>query len=258
MNWHEVQTTFATAVRDPALKVPDSVGKTRGQPSLKRFNVYRNNGVVSLTGVLSATYPVVAELVGEEFFAAMARGFIDHDPPTSPVMLFYGQGFPVYIEAFEPAASLPFLADVARVEWAWGQAYHAADQVPCAIEDLQALAPDKLATVQIELHPSLHLLHSGWSAISIWSAHQLEGQARQDAMAAISPAPEHGLIVRPGLDVDVQRTAGEVTEVLKALQNGATLGEAAEQASIDGVEAFGSLLNYIFSIGAVGGFRQRL
>lgn len=252
MNWPETQAAFATALRDPDLSVPAAVGpRTDGVP-LARFNVYRNNTAVSLAEAMADTYPVVRELVGEAFFTALAGAYVAQNAPASPVLIHYGGDFPEFIERFEAAATLPFLADVARVEWAWLQAYHAADRAPIGAEALQSVDPDKLDGARLTPHPSLSLLRSEWPAISIWSAHQGDdAQAREAALAELGQTGECGLIVRPEFEVDVQLVQPALWRLAAALHDGATLGAAAETLEADDAEQFGGMLGYIFTTGLV-------
>ncbi len=252
MNWRETQAVFATALRDPTLDVPNAVGPRDHRAPLARFNVYRNNTAVSLTEAIADSYPVVHELVGDEFFAAMARAYVDQNVPASPVLIHYGGNFPAFIERFEPAAALPFLADVACVEWAWVQAYHAADCARINAEVLQSIEPDMLDQACLELHPSLHLMQSDWPAISIWSAHQIdEPEARQAALGQLAQSGEHGLIVRPEFEVNVELVQPAVWQLLTALRDGASLGVAADTLEADEIVHFGGMLGYIFATGAV-------
>jgi hypothetical protein len=94
---------------------PGLTAWNRSDPA-RRFAVYRNNVMVSLIDALADSFPVTQALVGEEFFRAMAGVFARAHPPRSPVMAHYGDGFAGFIEDFQPAASLPYLADVARLE----------------------------------------------------------------------------------------------------------------------------------------------
>jgi len=252
MSWRELQSAFAAAVRDPAQAVPDAVGPRETQPPIARFNVYRNNSAVSLTEAMADSFPVVAELVGEEFFTAMARAYVAGNLPASPVLLHYGGLFPEFIEAFEPAAALPFLADVARVEWAWTQAYHAEDRDSIGAGALQSIDQERLDSARLELHPSVQLPQSDWPAASIWSAHQISGaDARQAALQQITNAGECALIVRPEFEVNVQLIEASIFRLLKSLGGGATLGQAAGDLDEDDMQQFGGMLGFIFSTGAV-------
>ena len=93
----------------PGLAAPDPSEIAR------RFAVYRNNVQHGLTRALAARFPVVEQLVGAEFFAAMARVFIAGAPPSHPVLLHWGEAFPAFLESFPPVGHLPWLADVARL-----------------------------------------------------------------------------------------------------------------------------------------------
>ncbi len=121
----------------------------------RRFAVYRNNVMVSLIDALADTYPVTQALVGEEFFRAMAGVFARSRPPRSPVMAHYGEGFAGFIEDFQPAAGLPYLADVARLELLRVQAYHAADAAAVPAEEIALLLADagRLAQARFSFSP---------------------------------------------------------------------------------------------------------
>lgn len=252
MSWRDIQNEFATALRDPAREVPAAVGPRNQGVGSARFNVYRNNTVFSLTEAIGETYPVVRALVGDEFFKAMARAYVDAHAPKSPVLIYYGDSFADFVEAFEPAQSLPFLADVARVEWAFLRAYHAADQDSITSDALQAIPPEELHTSRLSLHPSLQLIQSEWPVVSIWSVHQIDDlDARQTALSQVEQNGEFGMIVRPEFEVNVQLVQPAILQLLSSFRSGATLGDAAESLAADDMEDFGGMLGYIFSTGAV-------
>lgn len=250
MSWHERQSAFASALRDPEHRVPAGIAKSAQALSTKRFNVYRNNIAVSLTEVLAASFPVVRQLVGEEFFMGMAHAYAGAHPPKSPVMLAYGGDFAGYIAAFEPARSLPFLADVARVEWAWNTAYHAADCAPVAIPALQAVPPEVLGRVRLRLHPSLQILSSDWPAMSIWHCHQT-GEDPASAMQQLEPRPECAIVVRPAYEVDVRLIPAAAWVFYVALHDGATLAEATEELAEADQADVAAMLQLLFTSGSV-------
>lgn len=105
---------------------PASPPPTRPRPRA----AYRNNVAVSLGQALGRRFPVIQRLVGDEFFAALARAYLAADPPRSPVLMEWGAGFADFLAGFRPLAGWPFMADVARIEWARGLAFHAADAPP--------------------------------------------------------------------------------------------------------------------------------
>jgi hypothetical protein len=217
-----LQAEFAASLLRTHLTAPHGIAVRPGADPEKRFAIYRNNVVVGLVRALESRFPVVKRLVGEEFFRDMAQAFVTEDPPRSPVLFRYGSTFPDFIAGFPPATGVPFLADVARLELARGRAYHAADARPLPREDFSALDADKLAVTGARLHPSVELLTSPYPIVSIWRAHQEEGEPHLSSWQ-----PEAALVVRPGLDVEVHLLPAGGYQFLTALSQGASLARAA-------------------------------
>lgn len=218
------QQIFAAALLDPDAAVPAGVVGPGGEPDARRFAVYRNNVMVSLTEALAARFPVCERLVGGEFFRAMARVFVAASKPQSPLLMAYGDDFPDFIGDFAPAEAVPYLADVARLEVAWGQAYHAADAVALDAGALGSLSQDRIAGARLNLHPSTRLVRSPHPVASIWQAHQADAPA----FAAEDWCPEDVLVVRPDGDVLMHRLPGGGFAFINALLECRTLMEAAE------------------------------
>src|SRR5690242_20705887 len=136
---------FSESLLDPGRVIPSTVAGPAGKAAIKRYNVYRNNVTVSLIDALAATYPAVQRITGVEFFRAMARFHVRATPPSSPLLFEYGRDFPTFIEGYEHAQDMPWLADTARIERAWLDAYHAADLPPLSPDVLAAVPSDRLA-----------------------------------------------------------------------------------------------------------------
>src|SRR5512146_2798388 len=128
----DAQADFADALLSTASPTPDGIRGARRGRAERRFAVYRNTVAASQIEALAARFPVVKRLVGEEFFRAMAHEFVAQHPPRSPLLFQYGESFADFIDDFAPAAPLPYLADMARLEYLRGRAYHAADAEPLA------------------------------------------------------------------------------------------------------------------------------
>jgi hypothetical protein len=221
-----LQADFARAVLDAEADVPTPLlRKAAGTPS-RRFGVYRNNVYASLIDTLAARFPVTARLVGEAFFRAMARVHVETAPPRSPVLLRYGAGFADFVAGFPPASAVPYLADVARLEWAWHAAYHAADAVPLSLAAL-AEATGDAGCATFTLHPSLHIVRSPYPVVTIW---QLAAREGEDEPARLPAEGEDALVVRPELDVEVRRLPVGGADFVHALKSGATLLSAADKA----------------------------
>lgn len=195
----ELQAEFTAALFDRGHALPVDVTDRHGaRRPTRRFNIHRNNVFGCLTDLLLAYFPVVARLVGAEFFFAMAREFVRESPPRSPVLSRYGGRFPVFIQKFPPARDLPYLVDIARLEWLRQRAYHARDQVPIAADDLAAIPARHVPDVTFELHPSVGLVVSRYPVVTIWQTNRHDAEVRP---ISLDGGGEAALIVRPQLEV---------------------------------------------------------
>mgnify|MGYP000200477780 CR=1 FL=1 len=215
---------FRAAVFDPARERPEEITGPRGKKAAKRFNVYRNNVVQSLVNVLVDYFPATGRITGDSFFRAMAREFVRAHPPSSPLLFLYGQEFPAFMETFEPARSIPYLADVARIERAWLTAYHAADIDPLAPATLGEVPPEKLAETVFTPHPATGLVRSPFAVFDIYDANR-----NAETVGAIEIGrPQSVLVTRPGFDVAVTALPDGDDAFFASLIGGGMLGEAAE------------------------------
>ena len=126
----ELQLGFAAAVLDDAGDGFARHIRAAGLTGARRLQIYRNNVALNLTGALEAAYPVVRRLVGEEFFRYAAARYIARHPSRSGDLHEFGESFPAFLETFGPVAGLVYLPDVARLEWAIHQVFHAASHPP--------------------------------------------------------------------------------------------------------------------------------
>lgn len=221
MSLEQTIDAFAQALADPARAAPAQTMGREGGPDARRFAVYRNNVAASLIAAIEARFPVTRRLVGDVFFRAMARAFVACNKPRTPVILHYGGDFPDFVAAFEPARELAYLADVARLESAWVDAYHAADETPLPLAALAAIEPEKLGDLKFTFHPAARLLRSDHPAASIWAGHQGEEvKPPQDWRG------EETLVTRPEADVLMRILPAGGFAFADALRRGATLGEA--------------------------------
>ncbi|SFK01117.1 DNA-binding domain-containing protein [Methylocapsa palsarum] len=220
------QNHWAQALLDPAGAPPPGVARQAGTAPDRRFAVYRNNVMVSLTGALAARFPAVKRIVGDEFFDSAARAFASKNPPRSPLMMTYGEEFPDFIARLDAASAVPYLADVARLEAARTRAYHADDAAPLTAADLAGVSQETLFDLRFVLHPSLELVASRFPVVTIWAMN-----AGDLELAEITDwSGETALIVRPALDVEVRRPPPGAAAFLASLAAGDRLGDAAAAA----------------------------
>jgi hypothetical protein len=137
-----------------------------------RLGIYRNHAFATLGAVLEGTFPVVCRLVDRRFFAFAAHEYLRGHPPRSRCLVEYGADFADFIAGFEPCKDLPYLADVARFEWALNIAAMTGEARPLPIETLAGVPPEKAAYLGLRLQPSLSYLLSSWPIDAIWQAHQ--------------------------------------------------------------------------------------
>ena len=228
---------FAAGLLAPASRPPAGLKVPAGADVAHRFGVYRNNVIAGLIKALAERFPVVEALVGEDFFRVMARIYVIANPPRSPLMFRYGENFPSFIKHFPPAASVPYLADVARLEFLRGEAYHAADAAPVEPRHFAKFPTESLLAMRLTFHPSMRLLASPFPVVSIWRAHQ------EDANPAVAEwRPEVALVARPELEVELHRVPTSTISFLTELVEGRSIGEAsaiaAEDPSFDPASAF--------------------
>jgi hypothetical protein len=218
-----MEAAFAAALLDPDAAVPGGVVDPFGRPSPKRFSVYRNNVASSLTRALEAAFPTVRKLVGDEFFAAMAGVFLRAHPPRSRMMMLYGDELPGWLEGFPPVARLGYLPDVARLDQAMRESYHAADSEPLPEDVFQRLLGGDIAGLRLRLAPSLRLVRSRYPVQSVWAATFESGPRPQ-------PGAEAALVLRPLFDPRPHRLSAADGAFVEALLGGQTLGQSLDEA----------------------------
>ena len=235
----ELQARFAAhLLAPPGPEAPadlTAVVAPGGAPAEERLAVYKNNVHARLVEALDAAFPAVARLVGPDFFRYAAQEFIARRPPRSPVLAEYGAGFPEFLARFAPAASVPYLADVARLEQLYLEAYHGAEATPVAADTFAAALADPRAA-SIALHPSARLMTSRHPVSRIWELNR-----RPDFPAGRTQIPGNAewlLVIRPHATVEVRRLGRGAHAVLAALAADGSLaaslaaGIAAEPAAV--------------------------
>ncbi len=216
---HEIQRDFSRYLLGGA---PDRVAAAilhdRLEPA-RRAQVYRNHLRISLTEALAATFPVVARLVGPDYFAAAVRRYVAAHPPRQPVLAEYGEDFPAFVETLPNAPA--YLGDVARMEWAINLSLHAPD---VAALDADSLRGAPLQGMHLMPHPASRLLVSAYPVHGIWAANQpgadgavdlVEGgvalliwRRGADTMFRTLEKPEHRFIAALFAGAELNRAAG--------------------------------------------------
>jgi hypothetical protein len=195
----------------------------RGSPET-RLSIYRNNSLANLRAALREVYPVILRLVGKDFFDHTATRFILAHPSRSGDLNDYGDGFGEFLATFPPAAELPYLCDVARLEWAREKAHYAADHPPLDLTRLATVAAERYGELRFKLHPAASLLNSEYPLLRIWETNQ-PGYSGDDHVDLGSGGVQL-LVTRRGLDVVNESLTAAESALLCALANGQTLDAA--------------------------------
>lgn len=218
----EFVAAFDASLRGAAL--PHGVTATSPDEVEQRFAVYRNNVAVSLTEALARRFPVIERLVSPAFFAAMARVYSETHRPTSPVLHEWGDSFAAFLDSFPPLAGYPYMADVARIEYARGIAFHAADARPARADSFVGADP---AQLRLRLHPSVQVLRLGHPGVSIWRRNQPGAAPDAHTLAG----SEIALILRdPAFNVPVHAITTGDAVMIEQIRLGSPLTTAAEAA----------------------------
>lgn len=229
--------TFEQSLTDYIFSEPEigelsSAIKTYPEDELNaRLAIYRNNVYASLLSAMSDLYPAVVRTVGDNFFNASTRIYLSQHPPRSANLITLGQDFPEFLETFAPAESLPYLPDVARIDLACHQAYHAEDAEPLSARDFAALDISVLSGCGVNIHPSARLISSRYACFSIWN---LSGDSQSEVNA---DNPESVLVIRPEMEVNTYSLTSGSYRFVYSLFSGGTL-EQALQTGIQSEDSF--------------------
>jgi hypothetical protein len=218
-----LQTAFSDALFDAGQEQRILPHLTGGP---ERFSLYRGNLTATWDKVLSTAFPVIRQLLGDQFFSALSRAFGMAHPSASPDLNQFGAAFAGFLSTFKHVADYPYLPDMARLEWALHRAHYAPDAVALAPGALAALSPDEFEAACFALHPAATLFASSWAVVPLWQAHQPGSPAFPPDMATASAAA----VSRPLWKTELTPLAPAQHGALSALAGGATMGEALDAA----------------------------
>ncbi|PWF48844.1 MNIO family bufferin maturase [Massilia glaciei] len=168
------QQAFATALFTPGAEGP-ARAQFKGAGDGERLALYRGNLSGTWDKSLTAAFPVLRKLVGEEFFSALSRAYGMAMPSVDADLNRFGDTFAQFLDGFEHVADYPYLPDMARLEWALHRAHFGADAEGIALDAFAGLSPAQAGSARLRLHPAACLLASRWDCVALWQAHQGEG-----------------------------------------------------------------------------------
>jgi len=226
----DLQGLFAAALDDPATR-GDLLAQCRGDEGLasRRFDIYRGNLRASWEKALAAAYPVVQRYVGAEFFFAMSGLYGDRFPSRCGDLNRFGGNLPSFLEGFSALADHPWLADLARLEWAVHGSHYAADAAALAADAVATMREDALDRLAVDLHPACALIRSSWDISALWRWHQAPepGPWTDDIRRPVT-----ALVFRPRWKVGVRALDPGEAAGLAGVAAGMGLGDALHAACL--------------------------
>lgn len=221
----QLQSTFSNALFDS--RAESELLAHLKDAGLDRLSLYRGNLTVTWDKALTNAYPVIRQLVGDEFFTALTRAYGMAHPSDNPDLNRFGATFGAFLAGFKHVADFPYLPDMARLEWALHRAHYAADVPALGAAELAGLAPDAFETARFALHPAATLFASGWAVVPLWQAHQSAGGGHfPDDLTAASCA----VVARPRWKADVVPLPPAALAALELLGKGEAMGTALDAA----------------------------
>lgn len=215
------QADFTRALLRPDLPTPADIIAPAHDSATRRFAVYRNNVIASLSDALETAFPAIRALLGDTNFRNIAGVYCRAHPPTSPIMQQFGADFGVFLDGFEPVKRFPYLPDIAEIEIALRHAYHAADNTGDAAVTLATYTPDQIA--RFTFAPAVQLIDSAYPIYDIWNkAH--------DPNYEITHQGQSVVILRPEFDPFPHLLSHAEHLFLRLMMGQSNLGDAAERA----------------------------
>ncbi|MFN0044792.1 MAG: DUF2063 domain-containing protein [Alphaproteobacteria bacterium] len=253
MKLHDIQRTLRAHVLGPlanaALEDSELSGIVMGDSMApaRRVQIYRNHYYITVIEALAATFPATRRLVGEMFFAQVARRFAAASPPAGPCLFEYGEDFPALLEALPETQVHPYLGDVARLEWALNLSRTAPDMPPLDPACLGRVECARQADLIFQFHPACRLFTSRFPVARIWAANQpnaAESEISLDEGAC-------RLLIHRQDGAPVWRTLGDAEfAFLCALRAGRPLERAVAAANGAGFDLAGTLA-FLIGCGAI-------
>jgi hypothetical protein len=249
----ESQAGFASALLGPGA-LSDAPGiRADGISPAVRLGFYRTNIFENYRKALSASFPAVERLVGKGFFHRLAEEYIRRHASSSGDVGRFGEGFPEFLRRHACAYELPYLSDVARLEWCIEESFNEADPEPLALERLAAVPEHQCEHLRFLLAPSCRLLTSAFPVDRIWEMCQLDSD--EDWHIDLDAGEVELLVRRDGFEVAVESQRPAEFAMLAALAAGATFGDALDSAiGVDQAFDPGALLQHHVATGVLADF----
>ncbi|MEZ5452458.1 MAG: DNA-binding domain-containing protein [Thiothrix sp.] len=231
MSLPDLQRRFVAAIFDRNQRAGAAeLVKDHGElDAMQRVGIYRNSVHGVLLQYLASLYEVTQQLVGEAFFERLSDEYVDRAPPTRPFLAEYGDGFPAFMRQNEGLQSMPWLADVAQLEWARHAAWNAVNQPASDFTQIMSLHEEQQTNLCFQMPESARLMQSPYAIHKVWLAHQPEDFPEKLPLERIQiRQPTYVLVWRAGRKLQQVELDETSRQFLSAVQQGKALPELTE------------------------------
>lgn len=212
--WQQETTNLGSLIADDEI------------PVQRRLNVYRNNVRANRHSALASTYPVVEKLLGPEYFQYLADAYAKKHPSRSGDVQCFGRKLADFLVDLESVKTLPYLSDVARLEWACSVVSVAVSPISNGLENFETLAPDHIASLRFGARKASRLVRSKYPIFSIWLVNQ--DTHTGDESVNLDEGAQSVLVVRPNIELELWPLDEAESVFADALIAGNTLSEAVD------------------------------
>lgn len=176
--------------------------------------IYQQSIHDGLINALQQIYPVCVKLVGDRYFYSMAKKYVLSTPSRSADLSHYGKSFSTYIKQHPVLTSVPYLSDIAKLEWAYHQIFHAKNETELNIESIYKYSAEQLTKCIFSLPISHHFITSHFPVDRIWEMHQ---STSEDSLN-IEESAGYYFVFRRSYEIHIDRITKQEYIFLKAIK----------------------------------------
>lgn len=205
----------------------------RGTPGVERLHVYAEGYVTRIQQALAEVYAAVRYVLGERAFRELAEGYAARYPSHDFSLTLAGRHLPEFLNGWPRTAQLPFLPDLARLEWKICQAFHAFEEPPVALSALTQLSPADWESARLTFQPSVGVIASAWPILDLWTA---RAAPRESLDLELTGRPQQVAVFRRGVETHAMPLDAAQYQLLRDLLDGQTLGQACGRLAQEGAD----------------------
>lgn len=226
----EVQYWVRSHVQTGAAKPPDFItvelDPQRGVPGRERLSVYAEGYEIRFRDGVAEVYEALRWVLGEVQFIALVRDYSEKFPSRDTNLSFVGRYLPEYLASVPLTKELPFILDLAKLEWLACEAFHAYDAFPVSAGEIAKMAPELLTQSQLIFQPSVSVIRSDWPILDIWNSRKM---SRNEADIQLEGKPQSVMVCRHGTKVECRLLLDWQFQIFQGLREGSSLEAVCEK-----------------------------